>query len=163
MVKSFLAFATALISMTTNHSLAAAITEPLYCTIQEFTSISVATNTTDSVTVEKIDPEKPIKVTYKPLPNRKQVIEVYGVGSELQKTSLFNMGYSAGGTQYLSQDNADHAITYFGTNKDNYHIVVRYMRMQRNDGGATRGWRTDSYFNAFMYCADSRKLAPASE
>lgn len=164
MTKRVLTFSTALLVVATNSSLAAEISEPLYCVIQEFTNIWVATNKPDSVTIEKSDPGRPVKVIYKPLPNGKQVFETYGADSNIEKTSLFNKGYSVGGaTQYLSQDNPDHAITYFGLNDDGDHIVVKYIRIKRNEGGENRGWRTDIYLNAFMYCVDGRKLKPTSK
>lgn len=157
---SIVTFATVLL-VATNGSLAAEISEPLYCVIQEFTDIRVATNNPDSVSVEKSNPGKPIKVIYRPLPNGKQVFETYGAGSDIEKTSLFNKGYSVrDATQYLSQENPDQAITYFGLNKGGYHIVVKYGRITRNEGGEKSGWRFDSYINVFMYCADSQKLEP---
>ena len=162
MTKRVLTVATVLL-VATNSSLAAEISEPLYCVVQEFTNIWIATNNPDSVSVEKSVPEKPIKVIYKPLPDGKQVLETYGAGSDIEKTSLFNKGYSVSGTQYLGQDNPDHAITYFGLNDNGYHIVVKYVRLKRNDGGEKRGWRSDTYMNTFMYCANSRKLEPTSK
>ena len=42
-------------------------------------------------------------------------------------------------------------VTYFGlTGK--YYAIMKFTRMVRGDGGATSGWRTDSYMNALMYC-----------
>ncbi len=162
MTKRFLVFSTVLL-IATNNSLAAEISEQLHCAVQSFTSISVQTNKTDSVSVEKYDSKKPINVIYEPLSNGKQVLEKYGADSDIEKISLFNKGYSAGGTQYLGQDNPDHAITYFGLNDDGYHVVVKYIRMPRNDGGEKRGWRTDNYFNTFMYCVDDKKMKPANK
>ncbi len=143
-------------------SLAGEIAEPLYCVVQELESISIATNSTKSVDIKKINPKKPIKVVYKPKQDG-YIIEIYGKNSKIEQVSEFSKAYSAGGTQYLSLTNPNHAITYFGKNKEGYHVVMKFMRFQRNDGGRNSGWRTDSYINVFMYCADRSKLKPANK
>ncbi len=134
----------------------------LYCAVQEFTSISVETNTSEGFSTKKIPASKQIKVIYQPLGNS-TVKEIYGAKLDIERISILTKGYTAGGTQYLNPNDDKTVVTYFGKNDSGYHVVVRYSRMQRNNGGKNNGWRTDSYFNAFMYCADQTKIDKANK
>ncbi len=127
------------------------IDRPFKCAVQSITFINLATNRTDAAEVKKEIPAAPIGVIYSRDDASGFIIEKYAFGSDLESTTLYAKGHSAGGTQYLSRDGKS-AITYFGV-QGQYHVIVKYSRMSRSDGGALTGFRHDSYANAFMYCA----------
>ena len=129
---------------------AAEIDRPLKCAVQKLTHISLATNETDPVSVEDMDPGKTITVLYSINRQTGKLIEIYGAHSDIESVNTYSRGYSAGGTQYI-QDDGRAVVTYFGV-RGKYHVVVKYIRMIRNDGGLKDGFRSDVYLNAFMYC-----------
>ena len=149
-MQSLYALPLALLSVISSNSVAAEIDHRLGCTVQEFTNVSVGTNATDGVTVEKTPPSKPIKVKYALDLRNGKLVETYAADSNLEQVTFYSRGYSAGGTQYIAEDGRS-VVTYFGIN-GKYHVVVKFTRMQRNDGGPKTGFRADSYMNAFMYC-----------
>ena len=131
-------------------SLASGIDKRLGCTVQEFTNISVATNTMEGATVEKSAPSRAIKVRYAIDPRDGKLVETYAADSNLEQVTFYTRGYSAGGTQYIAEDGRS-VVTYFGlTGK--YYAIMKFTRIVHGDGGATTGWRADSYMNALMYC-----------
>ena len=140
---------TAAVALSVDSS-ASEIDRRLGCAVQEFTSISVATNSMDGAAVEKSTPSTAIKVRYAIDPRNGKLVETYAADSKLEQVTFYTKGYSAGGTQYIAEDGQS-VVTYFGlTGK--YHTIMKFTRMRRADGGATSGWRTDIYMNARMSC-----------
>lgn len=90
----------------------------------------------------------PIAVSYARGSNTGLVVEKHGYRTKLETTTVYSKGHSAGGTQYISQDGKS-VITGFGLSGE-YYAIVKYIRMQRSDGGPLNGYRHDSYLNVFM-------------
>lgn len=146
-LKSFLS-AVLLVFATNAH--ASDIDRTLKCAVQSFIFISLATNKTDAVEVKNESADKPIVVIYARDDATGFIIEKFAYGTEAAKSTIYSKGYSAGATQYISQDGRD-VITYFGVS-GKYHVIVKYSHMRRNDGGPLTGFRSDSFVNALMYC-----------